>query len=147
MSSMIKTLQTVDILNVLSTYTAITNLVTLYASEPTPKWWCYGWLSIVSNAPTVNSNKWMQVKEVRLSIVIVAEKAEDISSSEEKAIDTVLDTITSTIVDEGCSKISQRGDLVALYCIEGNCTPLLITMSDRAYKVKDFLLWYQSHYD
>lgn len=137
---MIKTLRSVDVLNAIGTIWTL-----LYSSEPSVKAGTYWWISILSQRTLVNTNKWFQVKEARVSITIVSEHQDNLTTNEEDNIDNIVDIITEKLVDEWCSKISSYGTINALYCNEGDCTTMLYTTWDRAYKIKDFIIWYECH--
>jgi hypothetical protein len=137
---MIKTLRSVDVSNV------ITGLpITLFSAEPSIQSWTYWRVSILSQQTNTNSNKWFQVKEARVSITIVSSHSDELTINEEENIDSILHTIKNSIVDEWCSKITSYGNITALYCLEGDCTTMLYTVWDRAYKIQDFIIWYESN--
>lgn len=144
---MIKTIWSADIYNVLNWISAITTLIDLYSSEPTPKPGCYGFISIITQDIRLPSNKWNQVKQSRVSITIVCPHQDEIATNEENYIDNIINTIVWQIADEWCSKIKQWWTIIPLYCIEDTITPMMYTVWNRAYKVKDFLIWYESHHD
>lgn len=153
---MIKTLRASDIVDTLMSFTDISNLVTLYSWTVEPKTTAYWLVNINITTPLSNTNLWFQIKEARVSITIISPKWEDIpnnlSLSEEDIIDNILDMISSKIVDEWKSKIStwtstSQWDIISQYCNEETPTPLLLNVWDRAYKIKDFLIWYESHYN
>ena len=81
-------------------------------------------------------------KVAMVSIIIVSAHQDNLATNEENHLDTLLDTLTQSLVDEGKSKIVSRWDKEALYCIDWGTTPMLYTLGNRAYKIKDFLIAY-----
>ena len=139
-----KNLKSFDVYTVLNWITWLSSLITLYSSEPTEKDGNYWFVSIVSTNTATNSNKWFRSKEARVSVVIISDTQEQLSTNEEDNIDVIVDLIIENIVDEWCSKIRLRNDKTALYCLESDCTPLLYNEHNRAYKIKDFIIWYEN---
>jgi hypothetical protein len=144
---MIKTIQSYNVYDVISNISALNWLVDLYSNEPTPKNTTYWWISTSIQSPSLWSNKWAQIKEARVSITIVSAHSDNLSIYEEVNIDNILNIITQNIVDEDICKINSRWDITSLYCIESNTTPLFFTQWNRSYKIKDFLIWYESQND
>lgn len=142
---MIKTLKSVDIYTIVSALPWLSALVTMYSAQPTVSNDCYGWTSIIDQWVLTNSNRGNQVKEARVSITIVCPSQDNIATNEEDYIDQILDIITQWIVDEWCSKITNWWPIKWLYCTESTPTPLLFTAWNRAYKIKDFIIWYESN--
>ena len=135
---MIKTLKPKEVYEAIGTMS-----IPFFSAEPKVKIGTYWRLSIVSTSTSLNTNKWFLVKEARVSVTIVSWHNDTIIGTEDDEIDTVLDEITNILVDEWCSKISNYGSIKALYCLEWDCTTLLYTVWDRAYKIKDFLIAYE----
>lgn len=137
---MITTLRTTAIYEVIN---SIWLGINFYSAEPTSDNQTYWWVSIIWHTPETNTMRGFATKEARISITIVSAHQDNLTTNEENHLDNLFDTITDAIVDEWCSKITNRWSIKALYCLEWSSTPLLYTLWDRAYKIKDFLLWYE----
>lgn len=135
-------IDTEDILNVIKVIPWLT--LDMFSSRPYSKDTWYWFITIWRENTNTYSNKWFQIKEIRFSVCIYAPRAETLNVSEEKFIDNILNIITNWIVDKWKLKISKWWNCIWNYCKEESPTQLYTDISDRCYKIKDFLVWYET---
>lgn len=139
----IKILSTLNIYDVLSGITNITDLCTVFNQLPPEKaepQTPYIFLSKVTDNNSVTTNKGTVERVARVSITVVG----NIWGDDQETIEEIRNTITNEVVYQWCSKITQLWGLHVNTVTLDTVSPMLYDDKRRQYIVQDYLFKYST---
>lgn len=137
----ITTLSTIDVYNVLSGITNITDICTVFNQPPsqepnTP----YIVLSKPTDNPESLSYKGALQKRARIWITVVWNTGWD----DQETIESIINVITNEIVNQGCLPIRDWNGVKVSDITEEPSNPLLYDDKRRQYQVQDYIFIYNA---